>query len=106
MCFDSLSFYSENKFREYYCDTNEHAVGTYMLSNDTLTLIIYYPKHVVLNRFPNIQLSYNKDNNVAVYTVEYIFEESNKLVKIYFEDILMGYKTDKREEYWRYMKIK
>ena len=96
-CADSLHFYSDGKYLEYYCEFQEHMKGNYIIMGDTLILTEYKLSSEIISNNPKA---------IPTYAWKYIFLKSNVLQKLYFEDLINGGKSIGTETTWKYLKVK
>jgi hypothetical protein len=92
-CSDSLHFYSNGEYQEYYCEFQEYVKGNYHIKGDTLTLIEYKLSSEVVSDNPK---------SVPTYVWKYIFLEPGMLQKVYYEDLISGEKDIGIENTWKY----
>lgn len=96
-CSDTLHFYPDGKYKEYYCEFQEHVKGEYQIKGDTVVLIEYQLSSEVIG---------NNSRPKPTYVWKYLFEEAGILKKIYYEDINTGYKSNGVDNTWKYIRIK
>lgn len=96
-CSDSLHFYPDEKYEEYYCEFQEHARGEYQIKADTVVLIEYQLSSEVITNNPEPK---------PTYVWKYLFVEARILKKIYYEDLNTGYKSNGVDNTWKYNRIK
>lgn len=96
-CSDSLHFYSNGKYKEYYCEFEQHMEGKYSVNADTLILVEYNLSSELLSKKPKLE---------PRYVWKYLFVERGELKKVYYEDFSTREKSIGTKVSWKYVKLK
>lgn len=94
LCFDTLRIISDNTYEQFYCDTNYLEKGEISIQDNLITLTAYEtPEFVKKHLNPTSEQLKQTDNEIAISLVRYKIMGTDKIQKVYFEDLISGYKS-------------